>query len=192
MANPASDVLRIVFQVILEGDLLKMNAVSNVAETGGGARDLRFRPSSAFLPLFQRMFPETVPKRRNSTMIEINTGTVFWNESGSERSETMSVWPPTNARPNECRIARISSFGYSPLVESDPQGGKSLFMLFQLRNRVVRAYFTTETSLRSDEWDFAVKDFVHHWFSVESGNSRSHPKYRSAFIDFETNERYPV
>lgn len=191
MARPGSEVVRVVFHIILDGDVLKMDAVSNVAETGGGARDLRFRPSNSFLPFFQRMFPETVPKLRGSTPIEINTGKVFWNEAGSERSETMCVWPPTDARPNECRIARISSFGYSPLVERDPQGGKSLFMLFQLRNDVVRAYFTTETSLHSDDWDFAVKDFVQHWFTVIGGTGGSRLRYRSAFIDFDTNERFP-
>ena len=176
----------------MEGDLLKMEASSNVAPTGGGARDLRFRPSSAFLPFFSRLFPQTVQKRRNLSLIEIHTGTVHWNESGIEKSEMMSVWPPTNARPDECRIAQINSFDYSHLVERDPRGGASLFMLFQMQNRVVRAYFTTESSLVSDQWNSNVRDFARDWFARVRTSGESRKKFRSAFVDFETNERFPI
>ena len=44
MAGSETDVVRVLFRTIDEGDLRKMDAVSNDAPTGGGARDLRFSP----------------------------------------------------------------------------------------------------------------------------------------------------
>ena len=77
----------------------------------------------------------------------------------------MTVWPATDARPNECRIARINRFDFSGLVKEDPGGGESIFMLFQQRNDVVRVYFTTETSLKSENWNSAIKNFAKDWLA---------------------------
>lgn len=53
MANE-HEVARVIFQVIEDGDRRKFEAVSNDADTGGGARDLRFRPANRFLPVLGR------------------------------------------------------------------------------------------------------------------------------------------
>lgn len=175
-------VVRVLFQILTEGDLLKMDAVSNVSPTGGGARDLRFRPESEFLPFFRKMLPEVVLKRRGSTQIETYRGSVSWEASGQEKSRMMTVWPATGARQNECRIAEINRFDFSGLVKKDPAGGGSIFMLFQQRNGVVRVYFTTKTSLRSENWNSSIKNFAKDWMATN---------HRSAFLDLETNERFP-
>jgi hypothetical protein len=94
----------------------------------------------------------------------------------------MEVWPSTNARPNECRIARISSFGLYGLIKTDPAGGRSVFMMFQQANKAIRLYFTTETSLRSGNWDPKIKQFATEWIADGS---------KSAFLDLQTMERYP-
>ena len=54
--------------------------------------------------------------------------------------------------------------------------------LFQQRNGVVRVYFTTETSLRSENWNSSIKNFAKDWMATD---------HRSAFLDLETNERFP-
>ena len=44
------DVRLVIYKRIVEGDLSKFTATSNITQSGGGARDLRFRPRS-FSPL---------------------------------------------------------------------------------------------------------------------------------------------
>ena len=44
MNSSDSEVARVIFQIVTEGDRKKMDAVSNIAQSGGGARDLRFQP----------------------------------------------------------------------------------------------------------------------------------------------------
>ena len=183
VASNDTQVVRVVFQTLTEGDRLKMDAVSNVSQTGGGARDLRFRPESAFLPVFRKMLPEVILVPRGATQIETYRGTVSWIASGQEKSREMTVWPATDARPNECRIGGVNRFDFSGLVEQDPGGGRSVFLLFQQQNGSVRVYFTTETSLRSDDWNSTIKSFAKHWMGT---------RHRSAFLDLETGERFPA
>ena len=182
MASNDMLIVRVVFQILTDGDRLKMDAVSNVSQTGGGARDLRFRPESAFLPIFRKMLPEVVLEWRNSTQIETYRGTVLWEASGQEKSREMTVWPATEARENECRIGGVNHFDFSGLVKKDPAGGRSIFMLFQQQNGILRTYFTTETSLRSENWNSTIKNFAKDWMGT---------RHRSAFLDLETNERFP-
>lgn len=180
--SSGSQVMRVVFQILKPGDRLKMSAVSNVSQTGGGARDLRFRPENAFLPVFKRMLPEIVLETRRASLIETYSGTVYWEASGQEHSRKMKVWPATEARRDECRIGGVNHFDFSGLVKDDPAGRRSIFMLFQLRSGVVRVHFTTETSLRSESWNSTIKSFANYWMKTQ---------HRSAFLDLETNERFP-
>lgn len=186
MADDGLIVVRVLFQNIEEGDRLKFVAQSNTSDTGGGARDLRFRPETEFLPLFKKMFSGRKIQRRKSkgvlAQIEVLTGTVVWDEGGKEVSATMEIWPSTNARPNECRIARISSFGLDGLIQNDPQGGKSVFMMFQQQDGTIRLHFTTETSLKMDNWDPTIKKFAADWLTEGT---------KSAFLDLNSKERYP-
>ena len=186
MRDDGLNVVRVLFQNIEQGDRLKFEAKSNISKSGGGARDLRFRPESEFLPFFQRMFPDRRMQKRSGRSglgkIEVLRGTVLWEESGREKWATMEIWPATDARPNECRIAKISNFGLSDLIKDDPAGGKSVFMMFQLGNETIRLHFTTETGLRADDWDPTIKRFAADW--MREGT-------KSAFLDLETKEFYP-
>ena len=182
MASSETEVARVLFLILAEGDRRKMAAISNDSPTGGGARDLRFRPESEFLPFFGRMLPEVVIERSHSREIETYVGNVRWEAAGKRKSRQMRVWPATKARPNECRISRINQFGFSDLVKEDPGGGESIFMLIQQRNGVVRVYFTTETSLRLDDWNSIIKNFAMDWLATS---------HKCAFLDVETGERFP-
>jgi hypothetical protein len=186
MSSSGQAIIRVLFQNIEDGDRRKFEARSNDSDTGGGARDLRFRPEDEFLPFFGRMLPQKHYETRTSkgvkSHIEVLSGTVTWTEPTGDKSARLEVWPSTNARPNECRIARISSFGLYGLIKTDPAGGRSVFMMFQQANKAIRLYFTTETSLRSGNWDPKIKQFASEWIADGS---------KSAFLDLQTMERYP-
>jgi hypothetical protein len=185
--SSASNVIeRVLLQNIEDGDRRKFVAKSNDSDTGGGARDLRFRPETEFLPFFRRMFTNKTYKTRkakgNSTQIEVLSGTVSWQEPTGIKSAIMEIWPATDARPNECRIARISEFGLDGFIQTDPNGGRSVFMMFQQANGDIMIYFTTETSLRTQNWDPKIKKFAQDWFADGC---------KSAFLDLVTREQYP-
>lgn len=186
MADDGLNVIRVLFQNIEDGDRLKFVARSNTSDTGGGARDLRFRPEKKFFPFFEKMFLGRKREQRTSkgvsSEIEILTGTVVWNEGGNEVSAMMEIWPSTAARPNECRISKVSSFGLDGLIQNDPNGGKSVLMMFQQENGTVRIFFTTETSLKDDNWDPTIKKFASEWLNKGT---------KSAFLDLQSKERYP-
>ena len=182
VAGSDREVARVLFLLVTEADRLKMDAVSNMSPTGGGARDLRFNPASEFLPFFKRMLPEVVLEPRRSMQIETYVGVVWWKDGGQHRSRQMKVWPPTNARPNECRVAKIHQFGFSHLVREEPGGGGSILMLFQQQNGVVRVYFTTAASLKTENWNSTIKKFALDWLTT---------RHKNAFLDLETNERFP-
>ena len=57
MRNNTPGVKLVIYKKIVEGDLSKFTATSNVTPSGGGARDLRFSPAKEFFPVFQKLFP---------------------------------------------------------------------------------------------------------------------------------------
>ncbi|WP_295798034.1 hypothetical protein [uncultured Microbulbifer sp.] len=186
MNNNGLNVIRVLFQIIEGGDRRKFQALSNDSDTGGGARDLRFRPESEFWPFFEKVFPDRQTTKRTSkgstTTIEVLSGTIHWDQLASAKHATLEVWPATNARPNESRFSKISRLDMHDLIVDDPNGGKSIFMLFQQQNGVIRVHFTTETSLRNDNWDPTIKKFAKEW--LDSGS-------KSAFLDLVSKRRYP-
>lgn len=183
------EVTRVLLHHIDAGDRRKFDAESNDSETGGGARDLRFRPEDRFLPFFGRLFPgrRVEPRTRNGARVDIEVffGPVNWTtgpDAERGRVAQMEVWPATPSRPGECRIARVHEFGFTPLVIDDPAGGKSVLMLVQTSDGGVSAWFTTETVLRQGDWDPVIQRFAESW--LESGT-------KAGFIDLVSGEQYP-
>ena len=87
----------VIYKKIVAGDLSKFTATSNITQSGGGARDLRFNPADQFLTVFRKMFPRVSDNG-------VLTGYFSWaNHANTE----VEIHPPTNARPNEVRIGRI-------------------------------------------------------------------------------------
>src|SRR4051794_32731649 len=95
------------FQEVKPGDLKKLLGSSNDRPSvGGGARDLRVRPAAIYGELLQPFFP------RPSDQDGISEGEVFWwAEMGEVTHARMELWRPTDARPDEARIARIGVIG---------------------------------------------------------------------------------
>lgn len=188
----ATSVVRLVVREIVPGDRRKFTATSNDVDTGGGARDLRFRPEEKFRPVFARMFPSTklVRAKRDGveTRIQINVGEVRWRDASDpgrppvERSGEAEIWPPTTARPREMRLIRVHRYGFTSLLPPVQGEGKSVMMLIQEAQGVVRVRFTTERSIREGNWHRLIKPFLLRWLESNS---------RSGFLDLESGEEFP-
>ena len=94
---------------ITEADIRKINATSNDAQTGGGARDLRF--SIDYAPCLDRFFPQEVTYEGRTPyrigMFE------HYDANGKRTTERVRyAFQPTDARPREVRIAQISKLDF--------------------------------------------------------------------------------
>lgn len=152
-------VKRVVFKELAEGDYRKFEAQSNDAETGGGARDLRFRPYDEFQVVFRALFPgvRKVRRRRNGQQseIEIFVGRLHWSVGGISSSDEAVFEPPTDARPHEGRIPVVHR--YKPLQDLPPQGSKKVvLLLIQRSDDTVWLELVPEDSLRSGDWEDRV------------------------------------
>ena len=115
------------FQEILEGDLKKQQARSNTTQSGGGARDLRI--PSTFATYLHNFFSEELEGKRIAT--------VCWSdENGQPQTTDLELWPPTDARPRELRIATIHNIdawriasGDENEFQEDLKNGKKWFYL---------------------------------------------------------------
>lgn len=184
------EVARVIFQVIEDGDRRKFEAVSNDADTGGGARDLRFRPANRFLPVLGRMFPGRAVRRstRKGAQVELEllSGTFATPQATDEAeraSRDITIWPETNARPGECRIAQVNRYDFLPLLPPQGEGGQCIMMLIQTYGGTVNVWFTSEAILRHEVgWDESVRRFVLRWLDTDA---------KSAFLDLERGEEFP-
>lgn len=120
--------VEVLFHQITEADIKKVEASSNNAETGGGARDLRF--SIRFKDCLDRFFPEVVTKDGKS---EYKIGSFRYIDSSNHEQVITNVkyaFKPTASRPNEIRIAQINTLEFfrdMPVLSHDDG---LLFMCF--------------------------------------------------------------
>ena len=155
-ADPNARVLRVVFKEIVGGDRKKFSATSNESKTGGGARDLRFRPSSIFEPAFEKLCPRTKmePRRRNSTKSDtvVRVGTIAWfDQNGDVASDTFAVESPTDSRQGELRIAKVHQYpAFRRYLEPEP--ARTVLLLIQRQDGSVWPEFRTESDLRLPGW----------------------------------------
>lgn len=140
---------RALFKIVLDGDVRKMNAESNDAKTGGGARDIRFS-HQLFAPVVVRMFPTVVPAHRTKReKLDIRVGRLkYFDDAGQELGMNIEYWPPTDARGSEGRIARVPDI--PPLAARHfPEDQGAVFYLFiQGADSSLTAHFASEESLR--------------------------------------------
>lgn len=163
MANQAGQVARILYKELVEGDLRKLQAKSNDADTGGGARDFRFRSFDTLLPVIKQMFPQTVQEERRRkkqlVLVDIYKGYLSWyDEKQNVVTKDVYLEPPTSARPGEGRIARIHEY---PCFDASNvkigAGNRVLLLLIQLDDGSVWPYYAQEKSLRTPgDWHPAV------------------------------------
>ena len=116
----------ILFQQVTPATVRKAQSISNDAPSGGGARDLRLRPHDQFLPFMERLLPETRTEHRQpGDILVIRYGQVTWGDG--RQTQEIEYWPPTNARPGEGRLAKISSL---PPLSNPPENVAGSVILF--------------------------------------------------------------
>jgi len=194
MANNNGNVARILYKEIVEGDLRKIQAQSNDADTGGGARDFRFGSYKKLLPAVQKMFPQTVKenRKRNSQTIEIDVfkGKFFWNTPGGMHLQKDSFFePPTDVRPSEGRIARVHEYGCfdTSMIPKGGEGNRILLLLIQLHDDSVWPFFAEERTLRiPGKWDSFVAKELLACIDAERPVNRAIIGYR----DFTNTDQY--
>lgn len=177
----SANVKRIIFREVMEGDLKKFTATAAPSGTGGGARDLRFRPFDKFDGVFARALPgrENVERRREGEReeVEIYTAKAKVVRSNDESFEkTISFEPPTTARPDEGRLARVHDLNLDV-----PEGeGRVLILIIQDAKDELIITFFSEKDLESGKWHAAVSDFFKQVFSTPAGAHAT-----QGYIDFE-------
>lgn len=170
-----SDVVRILAREIVEGDEKKRHAESNVTQSGGGARDLRFSPSEEFDGLLTRMFPHAEVKRtsrnnpvsgrRESTTVLVRSGALFWFETPPGAAEpnvhqkVAEIWPPYAPR-NEFRFSTVHKFTFWDSRPADIGGGRIFVLLVQNRDGKIWVRFASEEGLQHPGWDSDVAEML--------------------------------
>lgn len=194
MASNAGQVARILYKEIVPGDLRKILAQSNDADTGGGARDFRFGSYDLLLPVIKQMFPNMIKenRKRNGSVIQIDVfqGKFFWhNASNQVVSKDSFFEPPTDARPSEGRIARVHEYGCfdTSRVPSGGAGNRVLLLLIQLTDGSVWPYYAEEKTLRTPGvWDPVVAKEILDCLDAVRPSNRAVIGYR----DFTNAGRY--
>ena len=133
--------VRILYQEVTDATILKVLTESAEADTGGGARDLRLSPYAQFMPFMERMFTRAGVRGAG---VNVRLGTATWG-NGAETRE-IAFWPPTNARPNEGRIATISSL--PPLQDPPEDLAGAVFLFVQDENDLIWVRYATSEELR--------------------------------------------
>ena len=147
MASAANDVKLVIYKKIVDGDLRKFSATSNDQPSGGGARDLRFSPAEDFLPAFAAMFPN-----RDGPVLH---GLFSWVDLPPTE---VDIHPPTPSRPSEIRIGRVHECFPAEVI---PRSARDCILLLILDGGgSVWPYFTSEHSLRTDNWHPMVRDAI--------------------------------
>lgn len=190
--NPKG-VARIFYKEIVDGDVRKINADSNDADTGGGARDFRFGDYENLSSIIEKLFPDAVlvQRKRNGQQVnvEIRRGRFYWDADGKEESREVEFEPPTTARPSEGRITRVHeqpSFDPNRIPPFNT-GNKVLLLLVQCNDGTVWPYFIEESSLSiPGEWDTQVARTIQDCIIAKRALNRVVIGYR----DFVTGDGY--
>lgn len=168
-----SGIKLVVYKRIVGGDLSKFTATSNIAQSGGGARDLRFSPADKFFPAFRRMFAEDADG--------ILRGHFVWEDHDPTEVE---IHPPTSSRPNEVRIGRVHECFPQAVVPSDAADCVLLIVLDD--SGLVRPYFTSFRSLQNDNWHPMISGPIIEGVRAKRGAKTT----AMGYIDMENGENY--
>lgn len=171
------------YQELREGDRRKIRAESNDAQTGGGARDLRISPEAAFAPFFDRLLPITVNRQSKPRgAFTVRSETIRWNWAGRTEMKTLALWPPTNARPGELRIAQIDE----NFPDAIPTEGGRIFLLL-VRNDMgeLWGHYVTERDLRNGAFDANLAKPI-----VECLDRTTKEATVRGYVDFERRQSY--
>lgn len=162
-------IAEILFHEITEADIRKINASSNDAQTGGGARDLRFRME--FEPCLDRLFPEEVTYE-GGTPYHIG---MFEHYDANDKRTVERIryaFQPTNARPGEVRIAQIHKVNFFLDVPELHGGDGLLFMAFiRKTDGVPQAQYFTERQIEAPDSNKVIAAAMHEALRKRRGKN---------------------
>jgi hypothetical protein len=133
--------------------------------------------------LFKKFFPDT--RGVGGYRDPIQYGTLVWDEGPAEKSTPIEYWPPTDARPQEGRIARIHDI--PPLRDRLPEDTEEqvVLLLVQDDDDRVRAHYVTTTDLKNPKFNRRIATFILSCLE----NTRTGRSGRG-FIDLEDEREY--
>lgn len=188
MASGTGIPARVLYRQIVEGDFRKFEARSNDSETGGGARDLRFRPYGKLKSTIELMFPQTVTETTNTRTIQVAKGHFKWLDAkGVERSKDAFFYPPTESREGEWRLARVHEQPCFTTRMPPTNQGKILVLLTQWDDGSVWPSFALEHDLQKNpDWNPVVAKAL-----LDCLHARRHGrKVATGFYDFTSKEGF--
>jgi len=194
MANGMGRVARILYKEVVAGDLRKIHAESNDADTGGGARDFRFGSYPSISAIVMRMFPNQVLENRRRGGVTVPTtiysGQFHWHDQAGHTLRATSYFePPTDARRTEGRIARVHE---QPCLSTDlmprsSEGNRVFLLLIQLLDDTVWPYYAEERTLRTAGlWDPQVAQRMLHCIDARRRSDQA----VIGFFDFTNGDSY--
>ncbi|WP_340538253.1 hypothetical protein [Nocardioides sp. GXZ039] len=146
----------LVYKEIGPGDMRKLLAESNDADTGGGARDLRL-PWKTFRSVMHRIFTDEAVARGGK---KIRTAQVTYKDANGKTSRTtLEYWPATTSRPAEDRVSKVHS---NPALAGgrlpDQDKGRVFLLFIRWSNGEIRTYYAYEDELRTPgKWAAEVR-----------------------------------
>lgn len=149
-------------------DILKIKSESNNANTGGGARDLRFRLE--FAPCLDRFFPVEIVHERN-TPYKI----AEFEHLGADKTRTVETvryaFKPTNSRPTEVRIAQINKLNFFLDLPDIAEGDGMLFMAFIRKSSgLSQAQYLTEKQISHPRSNKIIAAAMYEAIEEKHGN----------------------
>ena len=183
---------RVVFKSIERGDELKLDAKSNIEQTGGGARDFRF-PYRPFEPVIVKMFPKVVQETRRRdkkpTLVDIRYATLTWiDDNGQPQQMEIKYEPPTSARPAEGRIPTVHKIPPLAVKNLPPKSQGDRFVLFaQDSSQTLAVHYVSHTALLNSNppWHRLLRETV-----VEALKKKQGENSALGWGDFKTGRSY--
>lgn len=174
-----------VYKEIVPGDLRKFSATSNDAQSGGGARDIRF-PAKAFRPIMLEIFTNSSTQANGKT---IHTASVsYLDKQQNLKTTNLTYWPATDSRPSEDRIAKVHS---SPAIGGMPPAqdkGTVFLLLIKFDDNTIRCVYAYEDDLKEGKWSNEVCDQI---LSCQAASkSRRRNRTIMGYYDFSQGSGY--
>lgn len=186
MSTGAGGILRLAVREIWDGDRKKFEANAAPSGTGGGARDMRFRPYSKFDDIFGRILTgrDSLTRKRDGEKVQLTVYcdpvTVLNPEPQGRHKTTMIFEPPTDARGDEGRVTMIHKLG---LVIPPQADSRILFIVG--RDAEVGAFTTIARAEDVEGWHDDVAKLLKRVLAFNAKNKAS-----SGYVDFETGRSY--
>jgi hypothetical protein len=140
---------QVIYKRCVPGDRRKVEARSQDAETGGGARDIRFNPLKMFKGVIPEVFEEVGSSSRGR---QVNYAPVYWWENDERQGPiTVEFWSPTDSRGGEIRLSRVHKVTSFDERHIPPQELDPFFFIWRDEERIWARYVTID-DLRAPGW----------------------------------------